>query len=525
MLHNHHGMGRYRDDLERERLIYSNGEYFRVREAWFTGGPFDPPRFWHPPYTTFRPFWMAGPRRVHPLHYWTDLDYRYQGRMKNELVRYFKHYENDPNGGVPGIPGYATLPLGSKVTTKVIPIIEIAFGDSQFNYQVAIEEGGIYRIDYMENATLTSIIGRIANFEVSEGYDYRGAKIEYTVLKVDCSSEFGADIKLVDSRNIRYIKNVEELVSATALPMVFVGTNEPDPADYSGWYNPMTSEFKVYKNKDDGWVKFDTKPEEEPEAGKYWWYNQEENEWIQKDIPDFNPQFKEPNSVWVFDTSEEKWKMQPIAIKPDYTIPIKEDLPEEYQDRYIPTKPHDLIDSSKEYYYNLNSDIWKTRDKKPDNMKYGYFNHVSEAWCELTEEEWNDEVSEDTESAEVKANIESNIDIGKFYVLLNEENHKYRIHPRIMTFDEVENRWYLDTDKSIDIPELGEAKEGYSWLYNSWYNVWGQYITPVSRTSQPYNDLYRDDMGYTYFLGDFTRKPAIAVYGFKTRLIDLTSPL
>ena len=523
MLHNHHDMGRYRDDLERERLIYSNGEYFRVREAWFTGGPFGIPRYWHPPFTTFRPFWMAGPRRVHPLHYWTDLDYRYQGRMKEELVRYFKHYENDPSGGVVGMPGYATLPIGSKVTTKFTPIIEIAFGDSQFNYQVAVEEGAIYRIDYMENATLCNIIGKISGFQTNEGYDYRGAKIEYVVLKIDCSSEFGADIRLVDSRNIRYIKNVEELVSSTALPMVYVGTTEPDGNDYSGWYNPMTNEFKI--STKDGWSKLNTKPEEEPEAGKYWWYDAENNEWIQKDIPEFNPPYKEPNTVWQFDPSVEKWILQPIAEKPVFNTDI-DDLPVTLKDRFIPNRPLTAIGKNQEHYYNLNFKEWDVRDKKPESMEYAYFNHVSKQWCELTKEEWlNDHNVESSGETMSNEDIESMIDTNRYFVFEYGEDLKYHIMLKIPTYDEYENKWILDIDKSIRVPELPEPKQGYSWFYNYYYNTWGQYLTPVKTDPMIIDNIIRDDIGYSYYLGDFTRKPAIAVYGAKIRLVDLTSPL
>ena len=458
---NNSDKGRYRDDLERERLIYANGEYYRVRENWFSGGPYAVPRMFFDPYGPWR---MARPVR-HPLHYWEDLEFKYQGRLRDDLRLYYKHYIKDGEDG--DLSMLSTTPLGANVTAKMTPIIEIAFGDSSLNYKVEVEDGKVYRIDYMKDATLSTVIGRIASCDLANGYDYRGKETQYVVIKVDCSMDFESDVRLIDSRTIRYIKSLEELQTATSVTRTFVSTVEPEDThgEYGGWYNPKTNEYFV-KNNSGGWVPIPTKPSEEPEEGKYWSYNSDNVQWEQKEIPP-KPEDFTPNTVWTFDFDEEKWKEDNIAPKEPIEPSDGEDISEEYKDRFVPAEPSDPPGYGKEWYWHFNDKRWKKRDIMPDDGIRYIYNQTYNVWEPGTYVV--------NESTEIKTTIENYITINNlnYYVWYNVEDGNYKISPNVSTYNPETNTWEVKPSEKYNIP-TEEPKDGYEWTYSSYFNLWNQ---------------------------------------------------
>ena len=266
---------RYIDDLDRERLIYYQGQYYKMKESLFSHA-YDTSvmRLLLDPLGSWR---LNRPDPI-PMEYWKDLDYKYQSTMRECLNKFGTHFHyNDYEMDV----SLLTVPIGTKIDVKITPTITILFGKSDLNYSVDIEKDKVYKIDYLEDATISSILGKVINCNVVDTFDYRGAKTKHTILCVDCSEDFGSDIRYIDSRNIRFIMSLSDLQKSMSVTRSYIGIEEPDDkhGEFGGWYNPETGEYKVYK--DGEWITVPKKPDEEPEEGKKWNYNSNKMEWIQ----------------------------------------------------------------------------------------------------------------------------------------------------------------------------------------------------------------------------------------------------
>lgn len=488
---------RYRDDLDRERLLYYNGQYYRIKEAYYSGGPYSVPHMLWDPYGPWR---FARPI-PHDLDYWTDLDYRYQNTVYaklKEITTHFHHSAITPNIDL------LTAPLGASVNVKYTPIITIAFGDSSLNYSVEIDKDKVYRIDYLSNAVLTSIVGRVKVANITSGTDYRGNKMDYVILAIDCSTDFGSDVRTIDSRDIRYIKCLNDIQESLEINRSYIGTVEPD-GTHGGfvnfWYNPSTNEYKV-RQEDGSWKVISEKPTEKPDSGKYYRFNYDTMSWDMVDIPEIGDSIK--NRIYVFDRDQGIWIIQPKEEKP--LAPIipaltKDQLPENV--KFMPSKPDTVARYGKECYFNHVANEWKERERysgnKPifmtgtlydEGTEVAIFNHEEEVWITATTPKLDfeayenfskiayykdgDFVIEDPDYNYYTAKYDSHL----YSIILNTDNNQTYITPRVYGYKD--NHWILeDTNQFMSIDDDYKPMEGYCWKFSYYFNRWIQY--PIHR--------------------------------------------
>ena len=265
---------RYIDDLDRERLIYYQGQYYKIRESLFSNA-YDTSvlRIMLDPLGPWR---IARPHPV-SMDYWKDLDFRYQNTMRQCLEKFSTHYHyNEYSVNM----DLLTVPIGTSIEVKYTPTITILFGDKSLNYSIDIDKDKVYKIDYVEDATLKSILGKVIECNIVDGYDYRGAKTKYVVICIDSSGDFKSNVVYIDSRNIRFISSLSDIQKSMDVTRSYVGVEEPvKHGEFGGWYNPETGEYKI--SKDSEWIVVPKKPDEDPEEGKKWSYDSEKMEWIQ----------------------------------------------------------------------------------------------------------------------------------------------------------------------------------------------------------------------------------------------------
>ena len=468
-----HGI-RYYDDLARERLIYFNGEYYKMREEFLGGTPYTVPRFHWDPYGPWR---MARPVH-HPMRYWTDLDYRYQHRVREAVTKFRQHYVKD--GFDTQIDGLMIAPLGASVHVKQIPVITINFGDRNFNYSVEIDNEKVYRIDYLANGTLSTVIGKLTDTKTLPGTDYRGKDIYYVILTIDCSSDFGSNLRYIDSRDIRYICALSDLQTNTSVTNTYIGIDEPDSDEYGGWYNPLTREYKLLHN--DEWYTMPEKPSDVPED-KYYSYDIDKMEWVLKDIPPM-PSTYHRGQIWTFNDVQGYWELAYVAPRPgDPQYP--EITNEELIEKYIPNCPVSDYDISndEEAYWNMYNNAWQVRQKQPESpgedLVY-VFDHEEICWVgvrpnELTvgegQVEWYDF---DSKQWYVGTPVEPGLnEFPEFYAWVYCDYGKMVYMKKVPTYNEVDNTWSLEATKIFDKPKE-ECKEGYIWRYMPSYNQWFQ---------------------------------------------------
>ena len=469
---------RYFDDMERERLVYYNGEYYKMRECYLSGGPYAVPRFQWDPYGPWR---MARPVH-HPMRYWTDLDYRYQHRIHEAMTQYKQHYSR--NGYGDQIDGLMITPLGAEVSVKTIPIITITFGDKNFNYSVEIEEDKVYRIDYLADAKLSTIIGKVVDCRTYEYTDYRGKNAYYTLLKVDCSSDFGSDIRMVDSRDIRHICSLTDLQSNTSVTNTYIGITAPDDIEnYGAWFNPVND--TLYLNKEGKWEEMPKRPTDIPE-GKYYQFDIYKLLWTLKDIPPM-PDIYRRGQVWIFDEFEGKWKHEYIAPKPiiDYPGTNEEVLP----DCSIGFVDYNTGD--KELYYNYSENQWAVRSKAPEveSGKIAIYNHKTNEWI-ITDYDNEEIINNVPEGSILQYHFATNT-TGEYWTIesigdppgedseyyawvYNKEAYRWYYSKKLLTYDVTKNTWSLEPLKVFNHPEE-TTKTGYTWKYSYFYNMWYQY--------------------------------------------------
>lgn len=475
---------RYYDDLARERLIYFNGEYYKMREEFLLGTPYTVPRFQWDPYGPWR---MARPVQ-HPMRYWTDLDYRYQHRVREAVTRFKQHYVKD--GYDTQIDGLMIAPLGATVQVKHIPAITINFGDKNFNYSVEVTTDKVYRIDYLSDGTLYTIIGKISDSKTLAGVDYRGKDIYYVLLTVDCSSDFGSNLRYVDSRDIRYICALSDLQTNTSVTNTYIGLEEPDSDEYGGWYNPLTREYKLFHNGK--WYTMPEKPTDAPE-GKFYSYDVDKMEWILKDIPPI-PSMYHRGQIWTFNDVQGYWELEYVAPRPTtglvYPELTNEALIEDY---YIP--PCNISDydisNDEEAYWNLYYKVWKTRQIQPEPPGEGLvyeFDHKEECWVGVRPNElivgegqieWYDF---NTRQWIFGTPVEPNVnEFPDYYAWVYYTEGRMVYMRKELTYNEKDNTWSLEATKIFDKPKES-CKEGYFWRYYPSYNQWFQ--TPISDVSR-----------------------------------------
>lgn len=489
---------RYQDDLDRERIIYYNGQYYRIKEAYFSGGPYSMPHgLWDP----FGPWRMARPI-PHNLEYWTDLDYRYQNTMRDALKKVTtEHYESDLasvtfNGSL------LNAPIGTKVEVLNLYTITVQFGDSKLNYSVEIDPQKVYHIDYMANGALRSVIGRVSDIDVVNGKDYRGDKTVYTVLNVDCSNDFKSNKRLIDSRDIRYIQCLTDLQTASSITKTFIGTREPDDPyyQYGAWFNPTESLYKV-RNKQGEWVDVKSKPNENPEKGNYWKFNPNTFEWELNKIPEFIPDGVR-ECIWNFNESSERWERQLSVPRPMTTQLAKpENIPNEY---WMPSKPETVAYYGKEWYFNTHFMMWTQREPKPktaiDPTKQYYYDELTENWIIipkvpdeqeelldyinlLIENDWPIGVLSEiyVYGDDGNGNINWHKDVpvqpaiefdgGIFGWVYSNNANRWFVTPRVPTYREKDNEWIWDTPNYFRIPKktANDSRIIFNFYYNRWF--------------------------------------------------------
>lgn len=476
---------RYYDDMTRERLIYYNGEYYKMREEFLSGGPYTVPRLIWDPYGPWR---MARPVQ-HPMRYWTDLDYRYQHRVKEAVTKFRNHYVKDGHDNQ--IDGLMIAPLGSYVTVKQVPQITIKFGDSNFNYTVEVDSNKVYRLDYLADGTLSTVIGKITDSKTYLGTDYRGKDTYYVILTIDCSSDFGSDIRYVDSRDIRYICPLSDLQSNVSITNTYIGVDEPDSEEYGGWYNPITQEYYILRQ--DEWVKMPNKPSDAPE-GKYYRYDIENMEWVLDDVPPMPSTYRR-NQIWVFDEERGYWESTYVMPKPKNPPSIS--LTNEYLlDRYIGPCMLDesKVNSDTEIYYNVVDNAWDYRSIQPESPNIEHlvylFDHGHREWVGVHQ---NTKTLAEDQIAFYDFKTMEWIIVDKndhpevvespdfFSWVLYPERGVYFYMDKKYTYNIKENTWSLESDNIFNKPDT-PCKEGYYWKYYSYYNTWFQ--TPINNASR-----------------------------------------
>lgn len=293
---------RYKSDLERERIIYANGQYWRIKEEMFSGGPFAVPTYIWDPYGPWR---MASPWRM-PAHYWNDLNLKHSKKQR-EILNQFMH-KAEPRGEQEPMEDLMAVPIGTYVEDiKQIIYLTIGFGDKKLNYTVPIVRDEIYRIDYYEDATLKSIVGKVRIITIHSGKDYRGKPEIYCILQVDTSDTFDAYMHIINTKDIRYIKDVKEMANESLIiNRCYVGPEEPENAEeYGMWVDPAAGIIRIRINSE--WTIVNTiKPEETPEEGMYWKFNYKTCQWNQKEIPD-KPTSIDPKIDFEFNEHDGKW--------------------------------------------------------------------------------------------------------------------------------------------------------------------------------------------------------------------------
>ena len=267
---------RYYDDRERSHLLYFRGQYYRMQQMQYQ------PRydFFNFLMDTFGP-WRLPHRIPKTMDYWKDLDYRYRDTVRRYLDSSGTHFHA---GHLNTQPDLSMSPIGTSVELRFSPAITILFGDKANNYTVEINKDKIYHIDYMHNAELVSILGKVTGMRTIEGGDYRGIGTTYVILNVDCSNDFDSNIASIDSRDIRFIMSMEDLQQSTSITRTYIGVTEPEDihGEFGAWFNPETGEYQLYTTE--GWKAIPVKPTEEPEEGKQWVYNDKEVKWEQQNI-------------------------------------------------------------------------------------------------------------------------------------------------------------------------------------------------------------------------------------------------
>ena len=476
---------RYQDDLDRERIIYYNGQYYRIKEAYFSGGPYSMPHgLWDP----FGPWRMARPI-PHNLEYWTDLDYRYQNTMKETLKKITtEHYQSDL-ATVTFNDSLLNAPIGTEVEVMNLYKISVLFGDENLNYSVEIDPTKVYHIDYMSDGKLRSIIGRVFNVDVIQGKDYRGDKATYTILNVDCSNDFNSDKRLVDSRDIRYIQCLNDLQTASSITKTFIGTREPDDPykQYGAWFNPTTSIYKV-RNKKGEWIDVAGKPEENPGVGFYWKFNPDNFQWILNKIPEFKPDdIRE--CVWEFQETSERWERKPSVSRPRMAQLAKpEFVPNEY---WMPNKPESVAYYGKEWYFNTKYMMWTQREPMPkdtlaENKQYWY-DETTENWITIPKKPETEIFEPLFYGDDGNGNMGWHMQIvsmdnvtktfefdgGIFGWIYSDTFNRWFVTPLVPTYSEKNNSWIYEVPGYYDLPK--ESREGFKNIFSYYYNRWFYY--------------------------------------------------
>lgn len=267
---------RYYDDRVGDTLLYFQGQYYKMQQMQYS------PRydFFNFLMDTFGP-WRLPTRIPKTMDYWRDLDYRYRDTMRRYLNSTGTHFHT---GEITTQVDMSLSPIGTKVEINWNPIVTVMFGDTKHNYSVEIHRDEVYHIDYMHNATLESVLGKVIGSRNIEGNDYRGASSNYVILNIDCSEDFNSNIVSIDTRDIRFIMAMKDLQQSTSITRTHIGIEEPDSkhGEFGAWFNPATGEYKILTT--DGWKVIPVKPTEEPEEGKQWVYNDKDVVWEQQDI-------------------------------------------------------------------------------------------------------------------------------------------------------------------------------------------------------------------------------------------------
>ena len=486
---------RYMDDRDRDRLIYRNGEYYRLRESYYTGGPYTVPRVIFDPYHIWR---MTRPVH-HPWAFWKDLDLKYARKMYEPLDHYTTHFIKEEGGG-PDTTALLTTPIGADVTIKAIPVVTIAFGDKNLNFSVEITEDKVYRIDYMEDATLKSVIGKVTGFNQYNAFDYRNKEYNYITLRVDASNEMSSNVVTIDSRNIRYILSLSDIETRMSVMETYIGPEEPNTERYRLWFNPITGENKVFYNNE--WKSID-KPTEAAEEGKYWKYDDLTFTWSQEEVPP-RPEDYIRNKVWSFNYDTGKWESVDIATRPSeegFTISaLGISL---YGDRYISAKPITIPESSKVWGFVMDTHQWAQLFYP--TAEGNYYLASDGTWIDIPnrpEEELEEgkiytltmEYSDEqgyhnpqwvVADKEAKPDIE--IDETKYYWEFDEPKNKWFIRPLIPTYNQDSNSWEFAESNEYTYPE-GEPSEGYHWEYSVY---WNRYVEIPDQYNEPELNLPR----------------------------------
>ena len=476
---------RYYDDLTRERLIYYNGEYYKMREEFFAGTPFTVPRMIWDPYGPWR---MARPVQ-HPMRYWTDLDYRHQHRVREAVTKFREHYMRD--GYDAQIDGLMIAPLGATVQVKQIPIITISFGDPNFNYSVEIDSSKVYRIDYLADGKLSTVIGKLTDTRILPGTDYRGKDIYYVILTIDCSSDFGSDIRTIDSRDVRYICALSDLQTNVSVTNTYIGVDEPDGEEYGGWYNPINKEYHILQANE--WKLLPEKPTDAP-IGKYYAYDIEKAEWVLKDIPPMPSTYRR-DQIWVFDEVHGYWTSANICPRPVQEIEYPELTRESIKVMYAEpcTLDGSQITNENEMYYNTYYKTWYIREVQPKSPNPEYltyvFDHQHREWVGVhsnTKAVAEDQIAFydfDVMDWLIVTDVKpDDVEYPEYYAwVFYPEIGEHLYMRKKLTYNIDENTWTLEPDEIFNRPKI-ECKEGYFWKYYSSYNKWFQ--TPISDVSR-----------------------------------------
>lgn len=511
---------RYIDDLDRERILYYNGQYYRIKEAYFSGGPYAMPHgLWDP----FGPWRMARPI-PHNLEYWTDLDYRYQNTVCNTLKKVGTHFhigEAEINKDL------LCVPLGTKINIKNIYSVTILFGDTNLNYTIDIDPDKVYHIDYMENAVLQSVIGRVVDCDLYKAKDYRGEDAPYTMLKLDCSRDFEHDIRNIDSRDIRYINCLSDIQKSSSITKTFIGVREPDDpyGEFGAWYNP--SESKYYLKTEEGWKDITSKPEEDPGEDKYWHWNSNKFEWEVKEIPaceDDNGR----EYVWIFNESTERWERQLHVPKPLVSpLPKPSNI---YSDSWMYSKPNDVAEYGQEWYFNTILMEWDKRDSKPKEDpgedKEWYFNEGTDSWITIpargdrqvfngtlddlannTYKTWvyssmGDQIGWFEEEVEPPLDTET-FDEELYTWIYNPKTNDWYVTPKVYTYNPDKNEWTLE--KPAFYEEVTTTREGYKAIYNYYYNLWFEYPIQDNINEIIKSKIDEKDMIYDVYTAEVNR--------------------
>ena len=321
------------DPADMNRLLYQNGEYYRIKESYVAGGnPYAVPPFRFDPYNPWR---FKHPEPA-PLHYYEDLDLKYHAIMKEKIQQFYTHYIPDNQTAI------VNIPISTSVDIKPIVDITINFAASDMNYNVTLEQDKVYRIDYVKDATLITAIGRLKQAKVASGIDYSGSKTKYAVIYLDCSSDFSNDSRVIDSRSIRYVKSLSDMQTNTIITRTWVGVTEPDTAEYGGWFNTAIGKYLMYDYTNKKWVDAPDKPTEKPPAGQQWVYDQINKKWILTNVPDDIPakptDALSADKMYVFDETKNEWTTAfAYAIQPC---------------------PSDTLPEGKQYVYSITQNKW-----------------------------------------------------------------------------------------------------------------------------------------------------------------------